>query len=85
MVYLQEWDAFITSVEALFTINPHKTRYSIKYKRKENQVVLKVTDDKECFQYVINQRSELKKLETFNAWFLSRTSALKAADCKFET
>ncbi|KAK4527506.1 hypothetical protein GAYE_SCF40G5428 [Galdieria yellowstonensis] len=73
MVYL-EWPVFLSSVQNMFLNKPNKTRYSVKYKN--GKVALKVTDDQECLQFLLDPKYDFEKLENINAWFLSNMSRL---------
>lgn len=44
-MYVQDWESFYQQAEELYRRRPLETRYCIKYRHQEGQLVLKVTDD----------------------------------------
>ena len=46
-----DFSEFMAASEAMCTESPDKTRYSIKYRHKDVQLVLKVTNDREVLKY----------------------------------
>lgn len=44
-MYIEDWDSFYVQAEELWRREPLKTRYCIKYRHTEGNLVLKVTDD----------------------------------------
>jgi hypothetical protein len=44
-MYIEDWDSFYVQAEELWRSSPLKTRYCIKYRHTEGNLVLKVTDD----------------------------------------
>lgn len=45
-MFLESLDAFIQQAEELYTSDPLRVRYVLKYKHKEGKLLLKVTDDR---------------------------------------
>merc|ERR1739848_159409 len=66
MVVVQAWDDFYAKAEELLRSKPLDCRYTVKYKHNEGKMVLKVTDDSQCWTYKTNQASDLKKMEKLN-------------------
>mmetsp|Transcript_24420 Transcript_24420/g.52566 ORF Transcript_24420/g.52566 Transcript_24420/m.52566 type:complete len:93 (+) Transcript_24420:128-406(+) len=66
MVQVQVWDDFFAKAEELLRAKPLDCRYTVKYKHREGKMVLKVTDNAECWTYKTNQASDLKKMEKLN-------------------
>merc|ERR1711879_122066 len=74
MVYIRDFDEFAAATERLFIENPAKTRYIVKYRHKDGQMVLKVTDDVVCLKYKSNQLNDIRKLERLTGTFLKLMS-----------
>mmetsp|Transcript_1032 Transcript_1032/g.2019 ORF Transcript_1032/g.2019 Transcript_1032/m.2019 type:complete len:102 (+) Transcript_1032:60-365(+) len=70
MVYIEDWDQFQAAARALFESDPVRTRYAFKYRAKRGELVLKVTDNRECVMFKTDQRADLKKFETLTAWMV---------------
>ncbi|KAL6053115.1 Signal recognition particle protein [Balamuthia mandrillaris] len=70
MVYISSWDSFYEAAEALYTKEPTRTRYVIKYRHNEGKLVLKVTDDNTCLKYKATYVQGIKKMEKLNKLFL---------------
>jgi len=67
--YIQSWDDFIEGAVALYNEDPVHTRYCVKYRTKEGQLVLKVTDDRTCIKWRTDKREDLRKVEDINNVF----------------
>ncbi|EKX50823.1 hypothetical protein GUITHDRAFT_85224 [Guillardia theta CCMP2712] len=70
MVYINNWDDFMQAAQELLIKSPDKTRYLIKYRHVDAQLVLKVTDDVVCIKYKTDQSLDVKKMERLNNLFL---------------
>uniref|UniRef100_A0A7S0EHL1 Signal recognition particle 9 kDa protein n=1 Tax=Hanusia phi TaxID=3032 RepID=A0A7S0EHL1_9CRYP len=70
MVYINHWDEFMQAAQELLIKSPDKTRYLIKYRHIDAQLVLKVTDDVVCIKYKTDQSLDVKKMERLNHLFL---------------
>ena len=66
MVYITEFDGFVSKAKALYEQNPSNVRYSMKYRHCDGMLVLKVTDDKVCLKFRTDKASDLKRVEEFN-------------------
>ena len=66
MVYVTEFDGFVSKAKALYEQNPSNVRYSMKYRHCDGMLVLKVTDDKVCLKFRTDKASDLKRVEEFN-------------------
>jgi len=64
--YFEDWEEFYDAAIKLFTENPTRTRYVVKYRHVDAKLVIKVTDDRVCLKYKTDQAQDLKKLETLN-------------------
>ncbi|KAL8530371.1 hypothetical protein ACS0TY_007417 [Phlomoides rotata] len=71
MVYIESWDDFVEKSFQLFRSDPENTRYTMKYRHCDGKLVLKVTDDKECFKFKTDQVQDAKKMEKFNNIFFT--------------
>ncbi|KAI7904049.1 signal recognition particle 9 kDa protein [Cokeromyces recurvatus] len=65
-MYIENWDEFEKAAEELYIANPERTRYVHSFRRKDGDLVLKVTDDLNCVQYKTNQMADLKKFISLN-------------------
>ncbi|KAG8094272.1 hypothetical protein GUJ93_ZPchr0012g18848 [Zizania palustris] len=71
MVYFESWDEFVTKSVELFRTHPDTTRYVVKYRHSEGKLVLKVTDNHECFKFKTDQAQDAKKMEKLNTIFFT--------------
>eukprot|EP00927_Polykrikos_kofoidii_P033636 TRINITY_DN2845_c0_g1_i1.p3 TRINITY_DN2845_c0_g1~~TRINITY_DN2845_c0_g1_i1.p3 ORF type:complete len:107 (+),score=27.98 TRINITY_DN2845_c0_g1_i1:90-410(+) len=69
MVNLQDFEEFQSAALTLFSANPHRTRYLMKFRHVDGKAVLKVTDNKVCLKYKSNQLSDLRKIQRFSQAF----------------
>ncbi|ESO03730.1 hypothetical protein HELRODRAFT_80106 [Helobdella robusta] len=67
MTYLRSWEEFSKAAERLYTDDPMKCRYVIKYNHVKGMVVLKMTNDKVCIQYRSEHAQDVKKIEKFTS------------------
>mmetsp|Transcript_18266 Transcript_18266/g.38151 ORF Transcript_18266/g.38151 Transcript_18266/m.38151 type:complete len:95 (-) Transcript_18266:406-690(-) len=74
MGYIETWDEFAAQAHELFLRAPLKTRYSFKYRAKDGQLVLKVTDDRTCLKFKTDQRSDLRRIEILTDWMMTGMS-----------
>ncbi|KAI8373161.1 signal recognition particle, SRP9/SRP14 subunit [Radiomyces spectabilis] len=65
-MYIATWDEFQKAVEELYTASPEQTRYVQTYRHAQEELVLKVTNDRTLLQYKTNQASDLKKFINLN-------------------
>eukprot|EP00877_Chromochloris_zofingiensis_P003379 jgi/Chrzof1/13041/Cz07g17200.t1 len=70
-MYVQDWESFYQQAEELYRRRPLETRYCIKYRHQEGQLVLKVTDDVVCLKYKTDQQVDIKRMERLNAMFFA--------------
>eukprot|EP00045_Choanoeca_perplexa_P005422 m.45901 g.45901 ORF g.45901 m.45901 type:complete len:88 (+) comp13110_c0_seq5:100-363(+) len=66
MVYIKDWTEFCEAAEEMFQADPEKTRYLTKYRRRDKQFILKVTNNSKCLKYTGNFQHEVKRLDKFN-------------------
>ncbi|PIA31490.1 hypothetical protein AQUCO_04900057v1 [Aquilegia coerulea] len=71
MVYISSWDEFAERSIQLFRADPQSTRYVTKYRHCDGKLVLKVTDDRECFKFKTDQAQDAKKMEKLNNIFFT--------------
>jgi signal recognition particle subunit SRP9 len=69
-MYVTTLDEFVVEAERLFTADPANTRYSIKFRHCDAQVVLKVTDNRTVISYKTKELSDVKLMEKLNNAFL---------------
>jgi signal recognition particle subunit SRP9 len=71
MVYITDFEEFLTQAEEIYRSAPLNTRYCIKYRHCEGKLVLKVTDDQHCLQFKTDQQQDLKRLERITTKFFA--------------
>mmetsp|Transcript_104698 Transcript_104698/g.145968 ORF Transcript_104698/g.145968 Transcript_104698/m.145968 type:complete len:80 (+) Transcript_104698:143-382(+) len=64
---IESWDSFARQAEALVVAEPVRSRVTTKHRPSEAKVMIKVTDDRVCLQYVADSVTELKKILAFSA------------------
>jgi len=65
MTFLQTWEEFARAAETLYTSNPMKCRFVMKYGHSKGSLTVKMTDDKICLQYRTEHAQDFKKIEKF--------------------
>ncbi|EDO07298.1 Signal recognition particle 9 kDa protein (SRP9) family protein [Babesia bovis T2Bo] len=71
MTYYDTWNGFIQAAHTLFLAQPLKTRYSVKYVKGTESIVLKVTDDRKCCKFKLAKSGNLRQLNQLNKLFLT--------------
>ncbi|KAF9516674.1 hypothetical protein BS47DRAFT_1270747, partial [Hydnum rufescens UP504] len=66
MVYISLWEEFAFAAEELYTKQPVKTRYCVKWKSSEGMLVLKITDDTTCLKFKTYSSIILHRFEALN-------------------
>lgn len=74
MVYFKTFDEFFAASKELYGRNPAKTRFSFKFRQRDQKLVLKVTDDRVCLKYRTDQQADVKKLDKISTWFFAQTT-----------
>eukprot|EP01026_Neomeris_dumetosa_P045516 TRINITY_DN3853_c0_g1_i5.p2 TRINITY_DN3853_c0_g1~~TRINITY_DN3853_c0_g1_i5.p2 ORF type:complete len:107 (-),score=6.60 TRINITY_DN3853_c0_g1_i5:126-446(-) len=70
MVQVKNWDEFFSQAEYIFRNNPLKTRYMLKYRHCDGNLVLKVTDNVLSVYIKTDQQSDMYRLEKLNSLFM---------------
>lgn len=65
MVFIANWDEFNEKAGDLYSSDPNRFRITMKYRHNDGKLVLKVTDDKKVFQYLVEQPKEVKNVDKF--------------------
>lgn len=63
MTFFNSWEEFAKAVDKLYGASPDRCRFVVKYRHKDGQLVIKMTDDVVCLQYSTDQAQDVKKLE----------------------
>eukprot|EP01056_Protomagalhaensia_sp_Gyna25_P005920 Protomagalhaensia_sp_Gyna_25__5919@NODE_900_length_2441_cov_49_981682_g710_i0_p2_GENE_NODE_900_length_2441_cov_49_981682_g710_i0NODE_900_length_2441_cov_49_981682_g710_i0_p2_ORF_typecomplete_len111_score11_96SRP921/PF05486_12/2_9e18_NODE_900_length_2441_cov_49_981682_g710_i0529861 len=71
MVYLQNWQEFELAVKHLYFNEPFKTRYEIKHRPSDGDVILKVTDDVTCLKFRAQSTQHVKKMDALTSKFMA--------------
>lgn len=78
MVWVDDFEEFVTRAIQLYQEHPDRTRYSTKYRHVDSRLELKVTDDRTCLKYRTDQESDVRKVERLNLVFLRLMSKEEA-------
>lgn len=78
MTFIPVWEDFVRAAETLYTSDPMKCRFVIKYGHSKGLLTVKLTDDKVCLQYRTEHAQDFKKIEKFSGQ-LMRLMASKDA------
>ncbi|KAJ3055594.1 Signal recognition particle protein [Rhizophlyctis rosea] len=84
MVYVEVWDDYQKSVEALYLSAPLRTRYVVKYRHCDGKLVLKVTDGPTCLKFRTDRLQDLKKFEKLNKSLMEKMQQRKVPEVKEE-
>ena len=68
--YIASWDDFLDKSTKLFLEAPSRTRYSIKYRHTDCQMVLKVTDDVTCLKFGTDQANCMARVGKLSKLFV---------------
>eukprot|EP01054_Gregarina_sp_Poly1_P001152 Gregarina_sp_Poly_1__1151@NODE_1280_length_4510_cov_54_898267_g867_i0_p2_GENE_NODE_1280_length_4510_cov_54_898267_g867_i0NODE_1280_length_4510_cov_54_898267_g867_i0_p2_ORF_typecomplete_len128_score12_71SRP921/PF05486_12/3_3e17SRP921/PF05486_12/4_9e03PB1/PF00564_24/0_078_NODE_1280_length_4510_cov_54_898267_g867_i0501884 len=71
MVYIQNWSEFEAAVRSLYLEEPHKTRYEIKYRPSDGDVIVKVTDDRTCLQFRARNAQHIRRIDVLTTAFFA--------------
>ena len=66
MVYVSNWLDFLRQSRSLYLERPGQTRYTLKYRHADAELVLKVTDDRRTIQFRTHKQDELRHVERIN-------------------
>mmetsp|Transcript_5936 Transcript_5936/g.14204 ORF Transcript_5936/g.14204 Transcript_5936/m.14204 type:complete len:104 (-) Transcript_5936:142-453(-) len=80
MVYFDNFDKFQTAAQSLFIKAPLRTRYLAKYRNCDQDMVLKVTDDRVCLKFRTSNSADIKKIEQFTQSFARWATTEKIED-----
>lgn len=78
-MHIEHWESFQQKAEELFRARPLHTRYVLKYRNRDAKLLLKVTDDVQCFRFATDQQADLKKVEALNNHFFQLMSISTAS------
>jgi len=65
-MYITSWAEFTDKAKELWCNAPEKSRYVLKYRPTDSEIVLKVTDDRKCLQYRTHMQNELRLINDWN-------------------
>ena len=65
MPFVTNWDEFNEKAGDLYYNDPVRFRIMMKYRHNDGKLVLKVTDDKRVYQYLVEQSKEVKNVDKF--------------------
>ena len=82
MVNFKTFDEFFSQAQALYKRDPTNTRYTFKFRPKDQRLVLKVTDDRVCLKFKTDQQSDVKSLEKISSWFFAQTTGRQDDEIK---
>ena len=67
MPLIENWNEFAQAAEGLYMENPLSCRFTMKYRHKDGQLVVKCTDDKVCLLYKTENSQDIKRIEKLNS------------------
>jgi signal recognition particle subunit SRP9 len=70
MVYVEDFDEFMSRVESLYRSDPSRFRYTVKIRQSDNKLVLKATDDETCLKYRAGAAGDTKRVERMNGFLM---------------
>mmetsp|Transcript_21590 Transcript_21590/g.24098 ORF Transcript_21590/g.24098 Transcript_21590/m.24098 type:complete len:80 (+) Transcript_21590:8-247(+) len=70
MSYIHDWEEFKAAAEKMYRTAPKTTRYVTKYSHKDNQVILKVTNNEHVLKYKTKKQNDLPKIQELNSLFV---------------
>lgn len=82
MVYIKTFHEFFSQAQALYKRDPKNTRYTFKFRPKDQRLVLKVTDDRVCVKFKTESQSDVKNLEVISNWFFAQTTTRSDDEAK---
>lgn len=71
MVNIQNWNEFELAVRHLYLHEPTKTRYEIKHRPCDGDVIIKVTDDVTCLKFRAQNAQHIRRIEGLTACFVA--------------
>ena len=74
---ISDWEEFDGRVRDLCAKNPLTARCVVKFRNKENVVVLKIMAGSEVVKYKTKNPEDIGKIEDFNTFFLGFAAGLK--------
>lgn len=77
MPYLDSWEEFAKAAEHLYTEDPMKCRFVMKYRHNDGKLVVKVTDDVVCLMYLAEQSQDVKKVEKFTSQMMRHMASME--------
>jgi len=78
MVYLRNWDSFVSESNKLFQASPVKTRYCTKWRHGLGLLVLKVTDDNKCLKFKTRSAVYLNRFELMTRAMMEQMQDVQA-------
>ena len=63
MPYISSWEEFAKNAETLYSKDPLKCRFVMKYRHNDGKLVVKLTDNASCLMYLADNAQDVKKVE----------------------
>lgn len=67
MPYLESWEEFSREAEQLYIKDPLKCRLVMKYRHTDGKLVVKITDNKDCYMFLAEHSQDVKKVEKLSS------------------
>ncbi|KAL8431093.1 hypothetical protein ACSSS7_005498 [Eimeria intestinalis] len=80
MVWVDDWRSFTLAVRDIFLQSPTAARYTLKYRRSDSLMCIKVTDNTTCIKFRITTPAQARQAERLSAAFLSWTCKQNVAE-----
>ena len=65
MPRLENWDEFAEKAKTLYQNDPIGCRFTMKYRHNDGKLNVKVTDNKQVYQYLAEQSKDVKNIDKF--------------------
>ncbi|KAI8846822.1 signal recognition particle, SRP9/SRP14 subunit [Chytridium lagenaria] len=79
MVYIDNWDEFQKAVEDLYMNAPKRSRFVVKYRHCDGDLVLKISDGPSTIKYRTDRQQDIKKLEKLTMSLMLKMQRRKVA------
>lgn len=70
MPRLNNWDEFVIKAKNMYDKDPINCRVILKYRHNDGKLKVKVTDNKQVFQYLVENLKEVKNVDKFTTFIM---------------
>lgn len=65
MPFVENWDEFAEKARKMYQSDPINSRVTMKYRHNDGKLNVKVTNNKQVYQYLAEQPKEVKNIDKF--------------------